>query len=114
MEKEKKKRGRPKKTTPSMPLKPYTLILDTESTITIEKAAERSGQSKQEWCRETLLRAARKVLTGKQEVAAPKDNFDILTLVLEKIEQSNAPLLEEMNKLREEVNKPFLQKLFRK
>lgn len=113
MEQEKRKPGRPKKTTPSVPLKPYTLLFDMEGMVTVEKAAGRSGQSKQEWCRETLLMEARKILTGKQEVAAPTDNINLIDIA-KMIEESNKPFLIKLDELSQEVNKPLLKRLFRK
>lgn len=111
MEKQKNKGGRPKKTTPSIPKKPYTLVLEVEENIKIEKAAEKAGESKQKWCKETLIESAMKLLTGKQEVAAPKDNVNLIDVVSKMIEESNRPLLEKMDKLIEEEKRPLLKRL---
>ena len=111
MEKQKNKGGRPKKATPSVTMKPYTLLCDVEGMIAIEKAAERSGMSKQEWSRETLLTAARNVLIGKQEVATPKDNVNLIDVVSKMIEESNGPLLKKIDELIEEGKKPLLKRL---
>lgn len=111
MEKEKKKPGRPKKTTPSIPKRPYTLVFNTEEYITIEKAAEKAQESKQEWCKAVLLNAALKLITGKQEVATPKDNVNLIDVVSKMIEEFNRPLLEKIDKLIEEEKRPLLKRL---
>jgi hypothetical protein len=95
----KKTRGRPKKTD-SVELSRWTILVPWETRSSATKAAERSGKAINVWLDTALLEASRGELTKKREVAKPEDVMDVIKALSDK-----------MDKITEEVNKPWWKKI---